>query len=85
MAQFKFQIFKTIIPTDQQKEEKNYKAIKGKFNIEDLNGVVEILRPELRIYNQPKIVNTTKPITRSATPIITITIKILNLSIKPSS
>ena len=40
----------------EQKEEQNYKAIKGKFNIEDINGVVEILRPELRIYNQPKIV-----------------------------
>ena len=28
----------------------------GKFNIEDLNGKSEVLKPELRIYNQPNIV-----------------------------
>ena len=53
---FKNDSFKINFENIEQKEEKNYKAIKGKFNIEDLNGVVEILRPELRIYNQPNIV-----------------------------
>ena len=28
----------------------------GKFNIENLNGRSEVLKPELRIYNQPNIV-----------------------------
>ena len=39
-----------------KKQEKNYKAIIGKFNVKDLNDSFEILRPELRIYNQPNIV-----------------------------
>ena len=39
-----------------QKKEANYKAIIGKFTIEDYDGVVEVLNPELRIYNQPNIV-----------------------------
>ena len=40
----------------EEKDEKNFKAIIGKFNIQTLNGEVEVLRPELRIYNQPNIV-----------------------------
>ncbi len=28
----------------------------GKFTIKNSNGVVEVLKPELRIYNQPNIV-----------------------------
>ena len=40
----------------EQKEGKNFKAFVGKFNIENSNGKVEVLRPELRIYNQPNIV-----------------------------
>ncbi len=39
-----------------QKNEKNFKAIIGKFKVENNRGVVEILNPELRIYNQPNIV-----------------------------
>ena len=39
-----------------QKNEKNFKAIIGKFIVENNRGVVEILNPELRIYNQPNIV-----------------------------
>ena len=39
-----------------QKSKKNYKSIVGKFNIEDKNGDIEILRPELRVYNQPNII-----------------------------
>ena len=34
----------------------NFKAIIGKFNIENLDGNIDILNPELRIYNQPNIV-----------------------------
>ncbi len=34
---------------------KNYKSITGKFIIEDFRGDTEILKPELRIYNQPNI------------------------------
>ena len=33
---------------------KNYDVIIGKFNIENLNGVNDTFKPELRIYNQPK-------------------------------
>jgi len=40
----------------KQKNEKNFIAIIGKFNIENTNGDIEILRPQLRIYNQPNIV-----------------------------
>ncbi len=40
----------------ENKNEKNFKAIVGKFNIKNLNGKIEILEPELRIYNQPNIV-----------------------------
>jgi cytochrome c-type biogenesis protein CcmF len=40
----------------EQKNEKNFKAIIGKFNIKDVDGVDEVLNPELRIYNQPNIV-----------------------------
>ena len=39
-----------------QKEEQNFKAVIGKFSIENSNGSIEILNPELRIYNQPNIV-----------------------------
>ena len=39
-----------------QKSEKNFKSIIGKFNIEDINGSLETLYPELRIYNQPNII-----------------------------
>ena len=39
-----------------QKNEKNFKAIIGKLRVEDANGDVITLKPELRIYNQPNIV-----------------------------
>jgi len=40
----------------EQKDEKNFKAIIGKFNIKDSDGNVKILKPAIRIYNQPNIV-----------------------------
>ena len=45
-------IFKNI----SQKKEKNYQSIIGNFSIQNLNGKIENLSPELRIYNQPNIV-----------------------------
>ncbi|WP_440922924.1 heme lyase CcmF/NrfE family subunit [Candidatus Pelagibacter sp.] len=40
----------------QQEDEKNFKAIIGKFNVQNLDGSSHILNPELRIYNQPNII-----------------------------
>ena len=45
-------IFKNI----NQKKEKNYKSIVGNFSIQNSNGKIDNLSPELRIYNQPNIV-----------------------------
>ena len=45
-------IFKNI----KQKKEKNYKSIVGNFSIQNSNGKIDNLSPELRIYNQPNIV-----------------------------
>jgi cytochrome c-type biogenesis protein CcmF len=45
-------IFEDISP----KQEKNYKAILGNFRVENLDGTIEQMLPELRIYNQPNIV-----------------------------
>ncbi len=38
-----------------QIDKKNFKAIIGKFNIENHEGNIDVLKPELRIYNQPNI------------------------------
>ena len=40
----------------EQKDEQNFRSIKGKFNIENSEGDIEVYKPELRIYNQPNIV-----------------------------
>ncbi len=40
----------------EKKDKQNFKVIIGNFNIKNSNGKSEILRPELRIYNQPNIV-----------------------------
>ncbi len=48
--------FKINFEKINQKDGKNFKAIIGKFNIEYLDGNIDILNPELRIYNQPNIV-----------------------------
>ena len=44
-------VFKSI----NKKEEKNYTSIRANFRIENLNGIIDDLSPELRIYNQPNI------------------------------
>ncbi|MDA9839026.1 heme lyase CcmF/NrfE family subunit, partial [Candidatus Pelagibacter sp.] len=38
------------------KKEKNYKSVVGNFSIQNSNGKIDNLSPELRIYNQPNIV-----------------------------
>jgi len=48
--------FKINFENIEKRNEQNFKSFIGKFNIENFNGNVEILRPELRIYNQPNIV-----------------------------
>ncbi len=40
----------------EQKDEQNFRSIKGKFNIKNSKGDIEVYKPELRIYNQPNIV-----------------------------
>ena len=40
----------------ERKKEQNFDALIGKFKIESNDGKIEILYPELRIYNQPNIV-----------------------------
>ena len=48
--------FKINFEKISKKEGKNFNSITGKFNIENSNGVIDVLKPELRIYNQPNIV-----------------------------
>ncbi len=40
----------------EKKSGKNFESIIGNFNIKNSNGIIEVLKPELRIYNQPNIV-----------------------------
>ena len=47
---------KIIFEGINQKKEKNYKSIVGNFSIQNSNGKIDNLSPELRIYNQPNIV-----------------------------
>jgi cytochrome c-type biogenesis protein CcmF len=53
-----FENTKTKITFDSisQKNEKNFKSIVGNFNIQNLNGDVDKMFPELRVYNQPYMV-----------------------------
>jgi len=53
---FETEKFKINFENVEEKDGKNFKAIIGKFNIENLNGKLEVMKPELRIYNQPNIV-----------------------------
>ena len=48
--------FKISFESIEQKKKQNFKTIIGKFTVEQVNGEVDIMRPELRIYNQPNIV-----------------------------
>ncbi len=53
---FETKEFKIIFEKIEKKDEQNFKAIIGKFNIYGFNDNVEVMEPELRIYNQPNIV-----------------------------
>ena len=53
---FESKKFKISFEGIEQKNEKNFQAIIGKFTIENSNGIIDIMKPELRIYNQPNIV-----------------------------
>tara|TARA_Y100000996_G_C22520043_1_gene642053 strand:- start:1095 stop:1631 length:537 start_codon:yes stop_codon:yes gene_type:complete len=53
---FKSEKFKINFESVSQKDKQNFRSITGKFNVENNNGIIEILNPELRIYNQPNIV-----------------------------
>ncbi len=53
---FKAEKFTINFENIDQEDEKNFKAIIGKFNIQYLDGSSDILNPELRIYNQPNII-----------------------------
>jgi cytochrome c-type biogenesis protein CcmF len=48
--------FKINFERIDTKKNQNFEAMIGKFNIESIEGSIEILKPELRIYNQPNIV-----------------------------
>tara|TARA_B100001175_G_scaffold266748_1_gene237516 strand:+ start:692 stop:2572 length:1881 start_codon:yes stop_codon:yes gene_type:complete len=47
---------KIIFEGVSQKNEKNYKSVIGNFSIQNSNGIIDKMLPELRIYNQPNIV-----------------------------
>ncbi len=53
---FKTEKFTINFENIEQENEKNFKAIIGKFNVQNLDGSSDILNPELRIYNQPNII-----------------------------
>ena len=53
---FKSEKFQINFESIESRNIKNYKAIVGKFNIENFDGDRDIFQPELRIYNQPNIV-----------------------------
>ena len=40
----------------EQENKQNFKAIRGKFIVEDHSGLIEVMQPELRIYKQPNII-----------------------------
>ncbi len=53
---FQSKNFKINFEKVERKDKQNFKSIIGKFNIENSNGTIDQLNPELRIYNQPNIV-----------------------------
>ena len=48
--------FKINFESIDQKERQNFQSFTAKFNIENSDGSKEILKPELRVYNQPNII-----------------------------
>tara|TARA_B100001063_G_scaffold165172_1_gene154083 strand:+ start:182 stop:985 length:804 start_codon:yes stop_codon:yes gene_type:complete len=66
--------FKSVDKINQQ----NYEAIVGEFEIEDFNGKIEVLNPELRIYNQPNIITSEADIKTNLVKDKFITMNIVN-------
>ncbi len=52
---FQSEKFKINFENIEKRNDQNFLAIIGKLKIESLNGNIETLRPEIRIYNQPNI------------------------------
>ena len=53
---FKSEKFIINFTNIDQENGKNFKSIIGKFNVKYLDGSIDFLNPELRIYNQPNII-----------------------------
>ena len=53
---FESEKYKIYFDNIEKREEQNFKSIVGKFIVENVNGKIDILNPELRIYNQPNII-----------------------------
>ncbi len=53
---FKSEKFSINFVNVDQENGKNFKSIVGKFNVQHPDGSIDVLNPELRIYNQPNIV-----------------------------
>tara|TARA_Y100000591_G_C21789431_1_gene675714 strand:- start:666 stop:1469 length:804 start_codon:yes stop_codon:yes gene_type:complete len=53
---FENEKFKISFESIEKKKEQNFDALIGKFEIKNNVGEIEILYPELRIYNQPNII-----------------------------
>jgi len=48
--------FKISFESIEQKNKQNFKSIIGKFTIEEFGKDIDLMQPELRIYNQPNII-----------------------------
>ena len=53
---FKSEKFSINFVNIDQENGKNFESIVGKFNVQHPDGSIDVLNPELRIYNQPNIV-----------------------------
>ena len=53
---FQAKNYKINFESIDQEERKNFQSFIAKFNIENSDGSIEILKPELRVYNQPNII-----------------------------
>jgi len=53
---FETEKFKISFESIEQKNKQNFKSIIGKFIIEELGKDIDVMQPELRIYNQPNII-----------------------------
>jgi cytochrome c-type biogenesis protein CcmF len=73
---FESETTKIVFEGINQKKEKNYQSIIGNFSIQNSNGKIENMLPELRIYNQPNIVTSEADI---KTTLISDTFIVINL------